>query len=297
MSFATETALDTVRSTFDFEVKKFPLTGPDNTPTPVFGLFRGDTFEMVGGRSVSDRYTPHTTDAVLRLTEATKAVFEDGMNVECHFRDGHYVRVQPTVDIRKSIYGTADNIFKRVMIEALFDGSFRFSIGCFRDACENMVMLKSVASTSVAFRHTRGLTLQVNDLIATVAKLNDGWDNLVETIERMESKEVDLANFLNEIYPQPILDPRVEGYAKRTATIHTNRTKAIINRVIRERNATGRPRLLTGSRVSAWEAYNAVQGYVQHEATRALKDTSFDRAIKASRDTSVHHAEQLAIAA
>jgi len=48
--------------------------------------------------------------------------------------------------------------------------------------------------------------------------------------------------------------------------------------------------------VSAWEAYNAVQGYVQHDASRKGSPSDFSRIIGASRDMSVKKAETLALA-
>jgi hypothetical protein len=49
-------------------------------------------------------------------------------------------------------------------------------------------------------------------------------------------------------------------------------------------------------RVSAWEAFNAVQGYVQHEASRknGFKN-EMDRLILANQDAAVYRAEALAL--
>ena len=70
----TNNALETVQNTFDFSVDKFPLYGPDNMPTPHFGLFRSDNSECVG-KSVSARYVPHNTDDILAITEAAAEAF------------------------------------------------------------------------------------------------------------------------------------------------------------------------------------------------------------------------------
>ena len=72
-----------------------------------------------------------------------------------------------------------------------------------------------------------------------------------------------------------------------------------MRRVMRERWRTGRPALGSDFRVSAWEAYNAVQGYQQHDATRRARrgDTiaKFDRILLASNDKAVRDAEKLAM--
>ena len=67
---------------------------------------------------------------------------------------------------------------------------------------------------------------------------------------------------------------------------------------MRERMSTGRPTLVGDFKISAWEAYNAIQGYVQHDAV-ARKGFSgeFDRIIRAANDQTVRKAERLALAA
>jgi hypothetical protein len=50
---------------------------------------------------------------------------------------------------------------------------------------------------------------------------------------------------------------------------------------------------MNGFVVSAWEAYNAVQGYTQHDASRKGNATNFDRILLASRDKNVRMAEEL----
>ena len=70
---------------------------------------------------------------------------------------------------------------------------------------------------------------------------------------------------------------------------------------MRERWQTGRPALGSDFRVSAWEAYNAVQGHAQHDATRRTRRgntiTRFDRILLASNDSAVLQAEKLALSA
>jgi hypothetical protein len=48
--------------------------------------------------------------------------------------------------------------------------------------------------------------------------------------------------------------------------------------------------------VSAWEAYNAIQGYVQHDATRKGNPSDFARIISAANDQAVKKAESLVLA-
>jgi hypothetical protein len=126
-------------------------------------------------------------------------------------------------------------------------------------------------------------------MITTFGRLNDGWTNLTDVIAEMESREVVLSEFLVAVYGEP------EENSQRSETIHTNRTESIVRRVMRERWQSGRPSI-QNFRVSAWEAFNAVQGYAQHDASRRGSVTGFDRVLLASRDQSVQKAERLALA-
>jgi hypothetical protein len=63
----------------------------------------------------------------------------------------------------------------------------------------------------------------------------------------------------------------------------------------RERVATGRPTLV-GDKVSVWEAYNAIQGFVQHDAqSKEGFKSEFSRILRASNDSCVRQAESLAL--
>ena len=106
-----------------------------------------------------------------------------------------------------------------------------------------------------------------------------------------------MVDFLDQIYGRPTdeqLALAFRGQAVRAVTVHQNRTEAIWNRLKRERDETGRPQLT--DTVSAWEAYNAIQGYVQHDA-QAKKGFKgeFDRILRASRDPAVRNAEKFVL--
>ena len=292
-NISTSSVSDKIRSTFDFSVDKFPLSGPDGMSTPLYGLFRSDTSSLVGSKSVTSRYVPHTTDDVCALADAAENAFDGDIDIRCHFRNGHYVDVKPNIAERKAVYGTADNIWPRVLIRAGYDGeSFRASMGYFRDACSNMAMMSMVNGTSVCIRHTSGLRGKMDELIATFNTLKNSWSNLSDVVDHMQSREVVLQDFLNQLYPQPT---QVEG---RAVTVHRNRTESIVRRVMRERLTTNRPAMGQDFRISAWEAYNAVQGYVQHDAQARKGFTGeFDRILRASNDITVRKAEKLALAA
>ena len=295
-----------VRSAFDFSVDKFPLFGPENMKTDQYGLFRSDTGYIEGVKAISGRYVPHTTDDVCALVEAASEAFDGEIECKTHFAKGHYVSVAPSDADRVSIYGAADNIFPRIMIRGGFDGKgFKATMGYYRDACLNLVMLHQVSGCTESIRHTSGLRSQMDTLIAKFEELKHGWENLVDTAHQMQSREVNLANFVNETFADR--RPSVEevalsdtGRAVRGVTTWTNMTEAIMSRVIDERIATGRDAFSTGEPkvVSAWEAFNAVQGYVQHDAqSKTGFKSSFARILRAANDKHVATAEKIALAA
>lgn len=284
-------AVETVRSRFPMNILKFPLHGPDNMKTGVYGLFRDDNSEFVGSSSVSDRYTPHTTDDVVALVESVDSIF-DGFNCSCYFDNGHYVFIEPTKDMRRDIFGAADPIFPRLMIRAGYDGqAFTASMGYYRDLCRNLSMLRTVGSTSVSIRHTSGLTSKMEDLRDTFSRLDSSWESVQRAAEQMRDNRVNLRDFLHDIFGEPT-------EAQRSQTMHANRIEAIMTRVNREAYALGEavPARSNDWNISGWLAYNAVQGYQQHDAIRRGNVSDWDRVIRTTNDSSVRKAEALALA-
>ena len=286
----SETIVNTVKSAFDFTVDKFPLNGPDGLQTPLYGLFRSDNNTFVG-KPCPKRYVAHQTDDVLALVESAPEAFDGIGSVQCHFGDGHHVVIAPDDSERRSIYGTKDNIFPRVMINAGYDGrSFKAVMGFYRDACSNLAMLHTVNQTAVSIRHSSGLRQKMDDLINTFSVLRESWGTLADVIQELQKKEVRMVDFLNSVYGEP------DETNANKLTRHKNRTEAIFRRLADERFRTQRPNFDDEFTVSAWEAYNVVQGYVQHEATRKQNPSDLARIIAASKDTYVKKAETLAMA-
>lgn len=288
MNVESSDVLSVVSDKFNFQVEKRPLAGPGGEKTDFFGLFRNDTNECVG-EVVSDRYVPHTTDDVLALTEAAVQAFDGIVDAQCHFNHGHFVCLQPTRDFRKSVFGTADNVFPRIIINASFDGeSYKTTLGFFRDACRNLARLKTVSAASQSIRHLKSLRPKMSDLIDTFSTLKESWASVTAVIEHMQNSQVRLSHFLQQVYGEP-------GEEKRAQTIHKNRTEEIVQRVLRERLTTGRGNVDEQFNVSVWEAYNAVQGYVQHGATRHGSPSDIARAMLAMNDKYVLRAESVAM--
>ena len=244
----------------------------------------------MGNGSVTKRYVPHQTEDVLALVDAAGEAFDGKINCTTHFRDGHYVSIQPTNHERLKVYGEGDNVWPRILINAGYDGrAFQATLGYYRDLCRNLAELKRVEGTTVSIRHTSGLRGHMDSLIATFNTLKESWAGLSDIIRQLQAEEVQMIDFLNEIYPQPETDA-----SKRGVTVHKDRTEAIFKRLQSERFRSNRPAMGSDYAVSAWEAFNAVQGYVQHDAqSKKGFKSDFDRILRASRDANVRKAESL----
>lgn len=281
-----------IRAAFPFEIEKSPLLGPQGQGTPYYGLFRQDTGVAVGYGSVSERYEPHTTDDVVAVCEAAAVAFDGAAEVKTHFSSGHHVVIQPTRQHRLSVYGGRDSVWLRLVLDAGLGGrqSFKFSLATYRDMCRNLAILRQATGTTVSIQHTSSLRHEMDALVAQLSLLREGWQSVEEVISRMESNQVRLADFLTSLYGEPDRDE------PRAVTIHKNRTEAIVRRLLNERAIAGRPALGEDFIVTGWEAFNAVQGFVQHDASRVGNPSSVARALRALHDPRVAAAERLALA-
>lgn len=283
MNVQTNGIADQVRSFFP-GVVKLPLCGPEGMKSPHFGLFRSDTSEGFGP-AVSNVFVPHTSEDVVALVEATESVFGEAAKVDLGWKGGHYVSVSPTDNLRREICDR-DGVWPRMILTAPYGESFRANMGVYRDACRNLSRMRHVAGTSVVIRHTSGLREKMNELIADFSALQGSWDTLVQRMQLMAQTPVQLASFLDQMYPQ------TESMTERSVTRHRSRTESIIRRIMRERAALGNTNTNLHE-VSAWEAFQGLQGFVQHDATRRGNPGTFDRAIMALEDPIVAKAESL----
>jgi len=281
---------NTIRNAFPFSVDKFRLFGPDYVRTNHFGLFRSDNLECVGN-ACRETYHPHTVDDVVLLAQSAASVFNGDCEIQCSWRDGHIVSLAPSKEYRRTIFGT-DTIWPRLLISARYNSAFVGSLGWYRDACRNMAMLRSAGfSVSQRIRHSESLADQLADLRDQFSNVAAAWDGTIESLRAMDAKQVSLKEFLAEVYPLPNDAPA------RTRNGHERRIEAIFSRIYNERMKTGRGEITAsnGWQVSAWEAFNGVQGYVQHQKNRRGNPSSFDRALLAIDDQAVLKAETLAL--
>jgi hypothetical protein len=115
---------------------------------------------------------------------------------------------------------------------------------------------------------------------------------------------MNLSEFVREVYADRVPTAAEiliteAGTKVKSVTIFEKMMETIMDRVVREREKTGREAFQAGQPkiVSGWEAYNAIQGYVQHDA-RAREGFKSDvaRIVRAANDRHVLAAEKLALA-
>lgn len=282
---APRSIADQVRDAFPFSVDKFRLSGPEGLRTEWFGLFRSDTGETVGDGSVSAKYLPHTVEDVALLVQSASDAFGGELKMTTAWRDGHSVILQPTKEDRLAIFGTKDNIFPRVIVHAGYGGkAFQASIGWYRDVCRNLHIMRSLAECSANIRHTRSLDKKVDAITESFRGLRLSWRTVGELVASMESKTVNLMEFLDRVYEET-----------ETKRDH-KRNGEILSRLVNERRATDRPFLGSSRIVSVWEAFNAVQGHIQHDTRRKGDNRNpLARALLALDDPTVKRAELTAL--
>jgi hypothetical protein len=285
-SSATPSFVDSVRNKFSFEVEKHEMLGPNGQPTGHYGLFRSDSGECVG-RAVKKNYHPHVVSDVLEVLGAASDAYQGLDNAQCYFNDGHYVSVSPSRDQLKISYEN-DAIFPRVIVRAGYDGrAFHATLGFYRVACSNIAVFKTVGECSFAIRHSAGkFNGNIKKLIEKFSGLLGQWDQIDATVKQMRNQKVNLGDFIRGVYGDV---PSQEQ--KRGLTVYKKRAEAIAQRLIDERNRLG---VDQAAPVSGWEAYNAVQGYHQHEASGRVQDL-FGKAVRAFSVTEVNTAERLAL--
>lgn len=298
-----ENITNQISDAFPFTVEKFPLSGPDNMRTPHYGLFRSDNQKCVGN-SVSKGYEPHTVDDVCALAEAAAAAFNGASNIRAYWNEGHYVTISPSAAQQKAAFEVrypdsgahqirkdSDIYFPRLIIRAGYDGkSFSASLGIYRLICKNLATIPvngEVISTNI--RHTKSLRPRMDTLIQDMTRVVSRFNEVEEQIDRAAQKEINMKDFIREVYPIK------DDASKRERTNFENRVQGIMTRMYVERNKLGFPSL-DPMRANAWEAFNAVQGYVQHDARRNKNPSDFDRALLALNDKAVAKAAELAFA-
>lgn len=289
----------TLTSAFKFDVIKGALTGPDGVKTDHYGLFKvphdGGDWKSIG-RAVKKNYHPHTVvDDIAPMVQSACDAFGGECNLTTYWNgSAHCVTVAPPAnEFGRQLFGTDDRIFPRMILKAGYDGKcFHAWLGMYRFVCHNLSIVKQTGyGVEARIRHGSSMRNRLSDVRFAFDKLVSEWDNVYTTAQDMERRVLTVDSFLADVFPME------SKLSARGEAAYADRARKIISRILRERQQ------IKGSmgnieKATAWELYNGVQGYVQHDLPRrgAEKASKVGRAILGLTDKSVARALELALA-
>jgi len=275
-------------------IEKRPLFGPNDAPTPHFGLFRADNDQCLP-ITVKSGFENHTKDHLKMWTSAAVTALND---TDCAVTvnwsgNGHHIIVAPSKDYRRAIYGERDNIFPRAIIHAEYGRTIESEFGFYRDTCKNLMRVKAVHETTVKIRHSKSLNYRFDELVASFGNALVAFELQADIAQTLVARQSSVSDFIAQLYPVP------DNAGAKALTQAKNRTIAIIQRLQNERHFVGNDE--TSLEVgNLWELLNAVTGYVQHDKTRHRNEDGsqigrVDRALASLTDTETDNAWSLAL--
>ena len=281
---------------FPKQILKKPLLGPNGEETGVFGLF-DEKGNFIGRSSVTDRYIPH------QFSEHVRPIIKSVLGLpgfknaklEANWKEGHYIRIRPDDDYRREVF-KGDSIWPQLDLWFGLGGlPARGRLPMKRDACDNLMMPRNSSEINFSIKHTKSLETRVAAIQDQFNAIVANWDAVVEHCKEMHAKRINLKDLLAEMFPAP------QGDSKRATTNHNDKINAIWSRVMRESHKLNleSPSLATNPYTTGWMAYNAIQGYRQHTASRkgergmSHDRKEFERSVSVLDDSTVQRAESL----
>ena len=280
---------------FPKQILKKPLLGPNGEATGVFGLF-DEKGNFIGRSSVTDRYIPH------QFSEHVRPIIKSVLGLpgfknaklEANWKEGHYIRIRPDDDYRREVF-KGDSIWPQLDLWFGLGGlPARGRLPMKRDACDNLQMVRNSSEISFSIKHTKSLETRVARIQDQFHAIVANWDSVVDHCREMHAKRINLKDLLAEMFPAP------QGDAKRAVTNHNDKLNAIWSRITRESYKLNlETPSLASPMTTGWMAYNAIQGYRQHTASRkgergmSQDRKEFERSVSVLDDSTVQRAESL----
>ena len=287
-------AIEAQLEKFPKQIIKKPLFGPNREETGYYGLFT-ETGKPVGRNSVTERYVPHQLEHIRPIVESVLGLpgFEDP-KVTAEWKNGHYVRIQPSDAYRREVF-KGDSIWPQLDLWFGLGGlPARDRLPMKRDACSNLMMVRNSSEINFSIKHTKSLETRIATIQDQFYNIVANWDAVVDHCKEMHAKRINLKDLLAEMFPAP------QGDAKRAVTNHNDKINAIWSRIMRESHKLNlESPSLANPVTTGWMAYNAIQGYRQHTASRkgekgmSQERKAFERSVSVLDDTTVQRAESL----
>ncbi len=279
---------------FDFDVIKRRMYDPDMKTTPHYGL---EKFHSVSKRewlphTFKEGYIPHTLDHVKNLVRAYEYAVGSIGDVQCAWDNAHVVVLRSLPGHSVDINGHV--VEPTMMIRAGYDSTAVVSrLGLFNHVCANgLFNLDRDRSMSTRITHNAMMEGRIETLARSIEGLSDRVEEAVGAVRTASTVNVSLSEFVREVYPLST------DASSRTRYNYESRVESIMMRVIRERAIRGFSLLeCSGNpKVSAFDAYNAIQGYEQHQARRKNVKNTTERMVRAVDNKFVRKAASLAFA-
>lgn len=284
------------------ELNQLALTGEIITPERIeeindlavnkdnICIYHLQTMKQIG-RPVSAGYELHTVDDMVTLANTAQDVIGENLDMRCSWSDGQIISLAPSRNAQMQ-YAIDKTIFKRLFIMGKYGGLSPLcgSAGLYVHECTNMMELASISSARMTIRHTRNLPNRVDELVMKFNRITNSWELSQEHINNMALKTVNLGHYVDDVW-------NVDREKLEHTTRADNRARAIAQRYRNEQpphfNPTSmHPNHLT---VDGFSAFNAVQGYIQHNGIENTRNMS--RAFKTLDSPRVKRAEQLILEA
>lgn len=275
MSTIAFTSVDSVSSVIDNLDAIFPHTKIENLcdsngkELPIRGVFFaseedakkfGADSRLVVLHSKGEGYyfqsREDAIDQAITAFKAVRAMGGDDIEMRANFHKGYYVSFAQRIEnSRRKFMFENDVIFPAYNFRFSYDSTSSGDGGGKRFICSNLVTTKTVAGFHFSVRHTKNMGEKMITIENGIAKIAQNWDTFLDYCESMGKKSVDLFKFYSEIYGD-------KPDSKRGVTVWQNRFEAIESRLNRESHKLGI------SPSNGWLVFNAIQGYLSHDATR-----------------------------
>ena len=287
-TITSDSIADHIRKSFNHKAITAPLSGPDGFKTNLYGVFEVDNdsgdWRQASQVSVKAGYVPHQVEHLIEHASVAQEVFGGLVNVNCSWHNGHRLIIQPTREYRREVAHSNDSVWPRVAIHASYTESYTASIGYYRDMCSNLSMMRSVSKASYKVRHTSSLNNNMDELTRIFTQLKSNWDAVHETMLKMQQKTVVMDDLIESVFGHVDKDED----SKRKVTNHEDRRKKILYRLGKEQEQL--TNVVFSPVTNGWLAFNAVQGYIQHDMSRRGNPSKVARAWSAMNDVRVNHA-------
>lgn len=289
MSNVTDFISDKLAKAFPRQVVKMPLFGPENIPSPHYGICFDDATEKADWCqcTVKKNYRPHTNEDVRDLV----SIVADGFDIPSSDIEvkaswvtgkGHAVAVTPTKKHRRSIAGN-DTIWPSLVVRAYYGGAFKATVSMKRDACSNLQMIRNVSQSTVNLRHTFSFHDHFADTLELFQNLIAKSDDVVQAARQLNEIRVNYSTWFDYLYPE-----QESPTSKRSVT--TRQRKIDRMKEIHQRECSLLDTKCDNRSGTLWELVNSVTGFVQHDKTRFGKPSEDDRALLAVFDNESNRA-------